>query len=102
MKAALKENYTITNKWEDRQYIGITLDWDYMQRQVHLSIPTYVAKAPRHFKHELKEKKIHLTARHQSNMEQRNSTYATQALTASLLDKEGKHFIQQVCEYFCS
>jgi hypothetical protein len=45
LKQTLEENYKVTLEWEGRRYIGITLDWDYKRRQVHLSMPGYIKKA---------------------------------------------------------
>jgi hypothetical protein len=45
LKATLKCNYTVTADWTGKRYIGITLDWDYKQKRVHLSMPNYVWKA---------------------------------------------------------
>ena len=39
LKSVLDQHYTITTDWSGQRYIVITLDWDYKQRQVHLSIP---------------------------------------------------------------
>ena len=36
---------------EGKKYIGITLDWDYKQRQVHLSMPGYVKRALQQLNH---------------------------------------------------
>ena len=44
LQNTIKRNYEITNDWTGKRYIGITLDWDYERRRVHLSIPGYVAK----------------------------------------------------------
>ena len=33
--------YRIKSDWTGSKYIGITLDWDYVRRQVHLSMPGY-------------------------------------------------------------
>ncbi|KAL7478288.1 hypothetical protein ACHAW6_004059 [Cyclotella cf. meneghiniana] len=40
----LKENYTIKD-WDGKKYMGLTLDWGYWGKQVHLSMPGYVDKA---------------------------------------------------------
>ena len=56
LKNTLEENYTVTIEWEGTRYIGITLDWDYKRRQVHLLIPHYVKKALKQFQHKLKKK----------------------------------------------
>jgi hypothetical protein len=52
LKQTLEENYKVTLKWDGQRYIGITLDWDYKRRQVHLSMPGYIKKALKQFKHE--------------------------------------------------
>ena len=53
LKNTIEENYTVTTEWDGRRYIGITLDWDYKRRQVHLSMPNYVTKALKKFNHKL-------------------------------------------------
>ena len=45
LMGALKRHYEITDDWKGEKYIGITLDWDYERRQVHLSMPGYVKRA---------------------------------------------------------
>ena len=52
-----KENYTITNDWEGKLYVGITLDWDYENGQVHLLMPGYVTDALLRFNHPIPTKK---------------------------------------------
>ncbi len=51
LKKVLKLHYKLTCDWTGMPYIGITLDWDYKKRQVHLSMPNYVKKAPKQFQH---------------------------------------------------
>ena len=54
MKKTIETHSSVTTKWDDKRYIGITNEWDYTRQQVHLSMPNYVAKVLRQFKHELK------------------------------------------------
>ena len=42
---ALKDLYRVTLDWEGRQFIGITLDWNYERRWCEISMPGYVQKA---------------------------------------------------------
>jgi hypothetical protein len=99
LKDTLEENYKVTTEWDGKRYIGITLDWDYKRRQVHLSMPGYVKKALKQFQHELRKQQqqpfptvpIKYGAKKQ---------YATQESKAPLLDAKGKKFIQQVCGKF--
>jgi len=51
LKNTLEEHYKLTCDWTGTGYIGITLDWDYKKRQVHLSMPNYVKKALKQFQH---------------------------------------------------
>ena len=51
LMGALKENYRIKEDWTGGKYIGITLDWDYVRRQVHLSMPGYNEAALKQFGH---------------------------------------------------
>ncbi len=41
----LKEHYKVEEDWEGKQYLGITLDWDFKNHEVHLSMPEYVERA---------------------------------------------------------
>jgi hypothetical protein len=40
--SSLSQDYTINTDWEGTRYLGLTLDWDYLQRKVHLSMPGYI------------------------------------------------------------
>ena len=51
----LKELYSITEDWEAEKYSGITLDWDYHQRQVRLSMPGYCKEALVRFQHKVRK-----------------------------------------------
>jgi hypothetical protein len=54
LKHVLEEHYQLTCDWDGCRYIGITLNWDYQRRLVHLSMPGYVKKALKLFHHQLK------------------------------------------------
>jgi hypothetical protein len=49
--SSLSQDYTINTNWEGRRYLGLTLDWDYSQRKVHLSMPKYIENALIRFGH---------------------------------------------------
>jgi hypothetical protein len=54
---SVQENYKLThdlNKEEQGNlYCGVTMDWDYEKREVHLSMPGYVKRALQRFQHSL-------------------------------------------------
>ncbi|KAL7476408.1 hypothetical protein ACHAW6_002274 [Cyclotella cf. meneghiniana] len=54
---SLKEYYTISEDLGGNKYIGLTLDWDYEGKQVHLSMPGYADKALKRFGHEKPRKR---------------------------------------------
>ena len=76
-------------------YIGITLDWDYTARKVHLSMPEYAKDALVRFAYKLR----HLTHQpHKHTMPVFGCTaqHAKEEGTSLKLDKEGTKFAQQV------
>ena len=58
LQKAIEENYDMTTDWTVARYIGITIDWDYKSRRVHLSMPVYVNKALKQL-HHIKSKNQH-------------------------------------------
>jgi hypothetical protein len=48
----LKQDYKIDTDYEGTRYLDLTLDWDYKQRKVHLSMPGYLENALAQFGHE--------------------------------------------------
>ena len=58
LKTTLEMNYTVMADWTGKQYIGITLDWDYKCKQVHLSMPNYVKKALQLFQHKIRQEQL--------------------------------------------
>lgn len=50
--ATLQQHYKVTTDWEGSQFCGLTLDWNYINRTVLLSMPGYVIRALQRFKFE--------------------------------------------------
>jgi hypothetical protein len=96
LKNALKEHYKLMCDWTGKQYIRITLDWDYNKHQVHLSMPKYVQKALKQFQHKA-GKLQHAPYQSAPIQYGTKKQYTTQELKAPLLDDKAKRFIQQVC-----
>jgi hypothetical protein len=55
----LSSFYKLTIDWEATKYCGITLEWDYVNRTVDLSMPNYLADALHHFQHPPPKHQIH-------------------------------------------
>jgi hypothetical protein len=51
LASVLSQDYKIDTDWEGTRYLGLTLDWDYKLRKVHLSMPGYTKKACIRFGH---------------------------------------------------
>jgi len=49
--ATLKQDYECDADWDGTRYLGLTLNWDYDNGKVHLSMPGYIEKALLRFGH---------------------------------------------------
>ena len=99
LKSTLEDNYGVTTEWDGKRYIGITLDWDYERRQVHLSMPGYIAKALKVFQHEARTKQDQPfpSAPIQYGV---NTKYAKERSTAPLLDAKAINSSNKYVEIF--
>ena len=52
LKRVLEEGYEVSTDWKGSRYIGLTLDWDYKGRKVHVSLNGYVERAAKELGHE--------------------------------------------------
>jgi hypothetical protein len=100
LQSVLKQFYPVTTEWDGTRYIGITLDWDYEKRQVHLSMPNYAKKALKQFNHPTPSKPQNSPFPHTPIKYGAKQQYATEASSSPSLDKKDKRFIQQVCGKF--
>ena len=48
---ALKQNYEITIDMEGKNFCGLTLEWNYTDGHVDISMPGYIAKKLKKFRH---------------------------------------------------
>jgi hypothetical protein len=99
LKNALEEHYKLTCNWTGKQYIGITLDWDYNKCHVHLSMPNYVQKVLKQFQHKA-GKLQHAPYQSAPIQYGAKQQHTTQESKAPLLDNKAMRFIQQVCGKF--
>jgi len=95
----LKEHYEVATDWEGKKYNGITLDWDYDRREVHLSMPGYCKEALIRFNHTL-QKINHQPYKHNEPKYGAKIQYAEQPDASPKLGKEETKFIQQVTGTF--
>lgn len=50
LSSILKKSYQITEDWTGSKYINLTLDWEYKNKKVHLSMPGYIQNTLERFK----------------------------------------------------
>ena len=100
LKSVIEEHYKVTADWEGKRYLGLTLDWDYVLRQVHLSMPDYVPDALTRFKRERPRK--FQNAPHTSTpiIYGAKQQFAKEEIESEKLDDDGKLFVQQVLGTF--
>jgi hypothetical protein len=51
LMTCIKKNYNISSNWNGTAYCGLTLDWDYKNRTVDLSMPGYIKAALHKYQH---------------------------------------------------
>ena len=95
----LCELYVVDKNEKGDKYCGITLDWDYVKRKVHLSMAGYCSEALQRFRHAAGKVQ---DQPHQHSIPMYGTTiqYAKKLDDSPKLDKEDKLFIQQVTGTF--
>ena len=48
---SIKSTYTLTKDWTGNLYCGITLEWDYINQHINISMPTYIKKKLQEYGH---------------------------------------------------
>ena len=88
--------YRIKSDWTGSKYIGITLDWDYVRRQVHLSMPGYREQGLTQFQHTTPAKRQDSPYPHSPPKYGQKVQYAKDEDTSRPLEAEGQKYIQRV------
>lgn len=84
----LKKHYEVTEDWDGERYIGITLQWDYDRRKVHISMPGYKEDALTEFGHKTPSRVQHSPYPHTPPKYGATTQYAIENDKSSLLDKK--------------
>ena len=53
---SIKHTYSLTEDWTGNLYCGITLEWDYINRTVNISMPGYIKKKLQEYNHIMPKK----------------------------------------------
>ena len=95
-----KPMFEITADMEGKRFCGLTMDWDYEKREVHVSIPGYVTAALKRFKHEKPSKPQNQPYPHNPKQYGTKAQYAEPKDNSPLLNKDDKRFVQEVTGTF--
>ena len=94
--ASIKSTYNLTEDWTGNLYCGISLDWDYVNRTVDISMPGYIKKKLQEYEHVMPKK---LQTCPYSPEPKRFGTEAQAPLppdSSPKLDKKGIKRVQQI------
>jgi len=94
--SVLTQHYEIDTDWEGTRYVGLTLDWDYNNRFVHLSMPEYIERAMVQFMHNPLSKPQLQPHPHTKPVYGAKVQYAMPTDNSEPATKEEEKFIRQV------
>ena len=100
LKQTLEEHYNIWVDWEGKKYLGLTLDWDYDKREVHVSMPGYIQKALTRFQHEKPKRPQNQPYPHTPPNYGAKQQFTEDNDTSTKLGADGQQFVQQVTGTF--
>jgi hypothetical protein len=86
--ASIKSTYRLTKDWTGNLYCSITLDWDYVNRTVDISMPGYIKKNYKNTTtYSLDDCKHARTHQHQRNLVHRRKTHWKLILSLSWMQR---------------
>lgn len=97
---SIAPHYEFTVDREGERFIGLTLEWDYENGELHISMPGYVQKALKRFDHQRPAKPQHQPHPHLPIEYGAKKQLSTPEDKSPLLDKDKKKFIQEVTGVF--
>ena len=98
--SVLKEHCKISEHWEVKKYVGLTFDWDYEKRRVHVSMPRYMDHSLIQFKHGTPQQAQYQPYQHTVPTYGARQQFSVEPDCATLLDKDVKKFVQKVTGNF--
>ncbi|KAI2488785.1 Reverse transcriptase (RNA-dependent DNA polymerase) [Fragilaria crotonensis] len=94
--ATLEATYQVSRDWSGARYCGLTLDWDYSARTCDISMPGYIDRALKRFRHALPRKPEHSPHPWQRPNYGAKTQYAAPPDTTAALDANDKRRILEV------
>ena len=94
---ALQKFYTkISVDWEGKLFCGITLDWDYQNKHVDLSIPGYIQNVLHKYHHKPSRRKQYSPHPYQNIVYGQKVQKPTRIDNSPKLNDKDKKYVQQV------
>ena len=93
---SLRKDYEITEDWIGEKYLGLTLKWDYVKRNVRISMPGYIKLDLLKLQHESTKPPQYALHHWNQPMYGSNTQYAY-TNNAELLDAQSTLYMQKVC-----
>jgi hypothetical protein len=96
LEKCLNNHYKCSTEWDGARYCGLTIDWDYENRTVDVSMPGYIERALKRFEHPTPPRRQNSPHAWQKPVYGAKTQYAPDEDTTPPLDKAGKLRVQEV------
>ena len=96
----LNKDYETSHEWAGERHIGLTINWNYQQQMVHISMPGYCERAGQRFHHQKPAKRQDQPYPHVPTKYGAKIQYAAEEDTSPKLTKLDKTYIQEVIGTF--
>ena len=96
----LEDHYTISHDWTGSQYLGMDIDWDYMNREVHLSMLSYIRYSLKSSHHTCPQRLQDQPYPHVKPTYEFKAQYKTDKDDSPVLSSDEKKSIQEVTGTF--
>jgi hypothetical protein len=100
LSGILKEHYKCSQDWSGTRYLGMNINWDYINKNVHVSMLDYVPEALIQSQHAPPTKPQHQPYPHIKPVYGATNQYAETIDTSPPLSKEDKKYVQEVVGTF--
>jgi hypothetical protein len=92
----IKKNYNISSNWKCSAYCGLTLDWDYKNRTVNLSMPGYIKAALHKYQHAAPARPEHAPHTWNPPVYDAKTQYVENETTSPALSAKDVNKLQQI------
>jgi hypothetical protein len=96
LMTCIKKKYNISSDWNGRSYCGLTLDWDYKNRTVDLSMPGYIKAALHKYQHAAPERPEHAPHTWNPPIYGAKTQYVQDKITSPALFEKDVNKLQQL------